>query len=324
MFNPEWLQTAAQAVKEANAKFAAKLGINPAARTTCVKPSGNASVILSTSSGAHPAHSENYFRIMQLNKDSEVCMWLEENRPEVLENSVWSANNTDYAVYIPITENEDALFKNDITSIEFLERIKLIQQNWVIPGTNRELGYSKTITHNVSNTVLVDNWEETFEYIYENNEYFCGISFLPRTGDKIYKQAPFTSVLMEDELFAKYGKGVLLASGLIVDLLHAFDDDLWEACDAITDKEYFLTGRNLQVMAKKDLIRRAKKFARNYFKNNIELMIDCIKDVHLFHKWCTIMRNMKPIDLGSILTKPKYLAADELGAKACYGGACEI
>jgi len=261
---------------------------------------------------------------MQMNKDSDVAQWLKENKPEMLEDSVWSANKTDYCIYVPITENDDAIVKNDISGIEFLEKVKLVQQNWVLPGADKSLGYSEFVSHNVSNTVLVDNWDETFDYLYKNKEYFCGVSFIPKTGDKIYKQAPFTSVLMAHELFTVYGHGSLFASGLIVDLLYAFNGDLWDACDAIKNKDHFLTGTHLQVLTKKDLIRRAKKFAKNYFKNNINDTIDCLKDVHLYHKWCTIQRNFKPIDIGAILTKPKYLNADEMGAVACYGGVCEI
>lgn len=261
---------------------------------------------------------------MQLNKDSEVAMWLKINRPEMLEDSVWSANKTDYAVYVPISEDPNAFFKNDISGVDFLEKVKFVQQNWVLPGTNKHLGYSDSVTHNVSNTVQVDNWDETFNYLYDNREYFCGVSFLPNVGDKIYKQAPFTSVLMADELFNKYGNGCLFASGLIVDMLNTFDNDLWDACDAVLNKNHFLSGNNLQVLQKKDIIRRAKKYARNYFKFELNDMVSCLKDVHLYHKWCTITRDMKQIDLGSILTKPKYLSADELGAAACSGGACEI
>lgn len=324
LFNEEWLRQAASIAKEVNEQLAKKLDISPSARITCTKPSGNASVILGTSSGIHPAHSRNYFRIMQMNKDSDVAQWLKENKPEMLENSVWSANKTDYCIYVPITENNDAIVKHDISGINFLEKVKLVQQSWVLPGTNRSLGYSEFITHNVSNTVQVDNWEETFGYLYDNKDYFCGVSFLPNTGDKIYKQAPFTSVLMGDELFSTYGQGTIFASGLIVDLLHAFSDDLWDACDAIKNKDHFLIGNHLQVLTKKDLIRRAKKYAKNYFKGDIDTMISCLKDVHLNHKWCTIQRNFKPINIGEILTKPAYLNIDELGAKACSGGACEI
>ena len=75
---------------------------------------------------------------------------------------------------------------------------------------------------------------------------------------------------------------------------------------------------------KKDLIRRSKKYAKNYFKGNLDTLISCIKDVHLYHKWNSINRNFKVIDVGAILTKPKYLNADEMGAKACYGNSCEI
>jgi len=324
LFNEEWLTEAAEYAQQINKEFALKLGINPSARITCTKPSGNASVILGTSSGIHPAHSRNYFRIMQINKDSDVAKWVFEHKPEMIENSVWSANKTDYVIYVPVTESNDAIVKTDISGIEFLEKVKLVQSSWVLPGRDVSLGYSKFVSHNVSNTVQVDNWDETFEYLYNNREYFCGVSFLAKTGDRVYKQAPFTSVLMADELFAKYGNGSLFASGLIVDLLYAFDSDLWDACDAMVSKEHFLVGNHLQVLTKKDLIRRAKKYAKNYFKNDIDEMINCLKDTHLFHKWCTIMRNFKPIDLGSILTKPSYLNADELGAISCSGGKCEI
>lgn len=324
LFNSEWLEECANFAKTVNEKLAAKIGINPSARITCTKPSGNASVILGTSSGIHPAHSRNYFRVMQINKDSNVAKWLAENRPEMIEESVWSANKSDYVVYVPITESDTAITKEDISSIEHLEKVKLAQKSWVIPGTIKGRGYSDTITHNISNTIVVDDWDETFQYVWDNREYFCGISFLPKTGDKIYRQAPFTSVLTAEELLKKYNYGVLFASGLIVDILNAFDNDLWTACDAIMDKSFFLSGSNLQVLAKKDVIRRAKKFAKNYFKNELSVMIDCLKDVHLFHKWCSINRKSINIDVAKVLGKPDYLNLNEMTAASCNGGACEV
>ena len=324
LFNEDWLQKGAAYAKEVNAELAAKLGLNASARMTCVKPSGNASVILGTASGIHPAHSRNYFRIMQLNKDNEVCKWLKENRPDMLEDSVWSANNTDYAVYVPITEDDGAIFKSDISGIAFLDKVKLVQQNWVIPGTNKDLGYSKSITHNVSNTVLVDDWEETFEYVHKNNKYFCGISFIPNTGDKDYKQAPFTSVLMAEELLEKYGNASIFASGLIVDGLHYFNGDLWRACDHIINRSLLFKGSRDECLLQKDWVRRAKKFAKNYFKGSIENTIYCLKDVHLFHKWNIVKRDFKPVDFSEILTEPTYQDVSDYAAIACSGGSCEI
>ena len=48
LFNAELLQKGAQIVKETNIKIAGILGINPAARTTTVKPSGNACTTFNT------------------------------------------------------------------------------------------------------------------------------------------------------------------------------------------------------------------------------------------------------------------------------------
>lgn len=324
LFNEEWLKEGAELAIRINKEFAEKLNLNPSARLLCTKPSGNSSVILQTSSGIHAAHSKRYFRIMQINKSSEVAQWVLKNRPEMIEESVWSANKTDYVIYVPIIEDEGAITKNDITSLEFLDKVKFVQQHWVLNGRNKDLGYSEFVTHNVSNTIDVENWEETFNYLYTNKDYFCGVSFLPKTGDKIYKQAPFTSVLSLEEIIKKYGNGAIFMSGLIVDLLHVFNNDLWDSCSAVIDKNFFLTGSNVEILCKKDLIRRVKKYAKNYFKNDLNLTIDCIKDIHLYHKWCSIMRNFKEIELAKILTKPKYIKADELGAIACAGGACEI
>ena len=69
LFNEEILSTGANIVKETNKEIAKLIGINPAARTTWVKPSGNASVLLKTPSGIHPEHSPMYIRNIQISKD---------------------------------------------------------------------------------------------------------------------------------------------------------------------------------------------------------------------------------------------------------------
>jgi len=60
LLDPIIQRKGAEIVKEINKEVAAMLGINQAARTTCVKPSGNASVILMTASGIHGEHSPQY------------------------------------------------------------------------------------------------------------------------------------------------------------------------------------------------------------------------------------------------------------------------
>lgn len=324
LFNEVILKKGANIVKETNSEVSKLIGINESARSTTVKPSGNSSVILKTASGIHPEHSKRYFRIMQLNKDSETAKWLLENNPEILENSKWSNTNSDYVVYSPCENNDNVIFKNDMKGVKHLKLIELVQNSWISEGRREELCYNKQTTHNVSNTVIIDNLDEIVDYIYKNNNNFTAISFISLWGDKDYAQAPFTSVLDTNELIAKYGDGVIFMSGLIVDGLHYFDGDLWEATTYILDRNKELVGRRDKVLLQKDWLRRVKKFAKSYFKKDISQTIYCMKDVHLWHKWQVINRNFKLVNFSDILTEPSYESIDKYGSLSCSGGMCDI
>ena len=282
------------------------------------------SVVLGTASGIHPEHSRNYFRIMQLNKEAETAKWLKENQPFLLEESSNSANHTDYVVYTMIENPKDGLYKNDMKGIKHLEIIKFVQENWVIPGTNDDLCVYKGLNHNTSCTVIIDNKDEVVDYIWKNRNDFTAVAFMGDYGDKDYNQAPFTEVLTMEEITKKYGDGALLISGLIVDGLHYFNDNLWNACDMILKRDIELIGTPEKVLLQKYWLKRAKKFAKNYFKNDLKKLVYCIKDVHLFHKWKTIGRQFKSVKFDEILTKPTYKEVSEFGAVACNGNSCEI
>ena len=325
LFNEELLQLGAATVKYTNARIANMIGINQAARTTCVKPSGNASVILGTASGIHPEHSERYFRIMQLNKENDTAKWLEKHMPYLLEESFWSSTNSDYVVYVPIQNPKTGLYKKDVKGVKHLELIKLVQKNWVNEGTNRELCVYPNVNHNTSNTVIVDDRDAVVGYIWDNKQDFTAVSFISDYGDKDFTQAPFTSVSTLEEVVEKYGRGAIFASGLIVDGLHYFNDNLWIACDMIKDKSIPVTGTREQVMLKKYWLTRAKKFARNFFGGDLQKTIYCLKDIHLLHKWEVVNRQFKPVDFGEILNKPTYKNISDYAATACSGkDSCEI
>lgn len=326
LFNPDLLQEGAELIKKTNEELAYVLGINPAARCTTVKPSGNSSVILGTASGAHAEHSKRYFRIMQLNKEADTAKYLIENMSYLLEESTWSATDSDYVVFVPIECEEGTMYKDTIKGIKHLEYIKLIQENWVNAGCNVKHCLKPWLRNSVSCTIIIDNQEDITKYLYENQDFFKAVSFLSDYGDKDFNQAPFTSVLNLGEIMQEYGDGALLASGLIVDGLHAFDNNLWEACDMILDTEnkLKLSGTRVQVLIKKDWLRRAKKFAKNYFKSNTKRLVYCLKDIHLFHKWQTIDRQFKEVDFSRILTKPEFKQISDYSAVSCSGGSCEL
>jgi ribonucleoside-diphosphate reductase alpha chain len=74
--------------------------------------------------------------------------------------------------------------------------VRSTQQNWVIPGTANET-FSPGLNHNVSNTVTVkpDEWDKVAEYLWDNRDFFTGVSLLPSSGDKDYAFAPNEEVI---------------------------------------------------------------------------------------------------------------------------------
>lgn len=324
LFDEQNMIDGANEVKKWNKIVADLIGINQAARTTCVKPSGNASVLLNTASGIHGEHSPKYFRNVQMNEQDEVLSLILENNPEMVEKSVWSATGTDFVVSFPIESPEHSIYKDDLLGVKQLEFVKKSQQYWVEYGTNLELCVDPTLRHNVSNTITVDDWDEVEQYLFDNRKFFTGVSLLSAMGDKAYAQAPFTEVLTAEEIQNLYGVASMFASGLIVDGLKAFNNNLWIACDTVNGWGEKLTEDNSNDLLKRDWVRRAKKFASNYFDGNILKMTNCLKDCYNLHKWESVCRTMKSIDFSASLDKKKFIEVDTLGAQSCAGGVCSI
>jgi len=329
MANPQVLLDAevqkmgAKCVLDVNAEVADLIGINPAARATCVKPSGNASVLLETPSGIHGEHSGRYLRHIQMNKESEVAQLIAATNGHMVEESVWSSGGTDYALAFPIISDVNSIFKSELKGLELLKKVQLVQQHWVEYGTRKEACVDPTVRHNVSNTVTVreDGWDEVEDFLYNNRHTFSGVSFLADTGDKDFVQAPNAEVLTEEQIVEKYGVAALFASGLIVDASKGFSN-LWEATSVAKYSENQVRGELHDLRA--DWIRRFHKFADSYFDGNTRRAEYCLKDVHYLHRWTKIQQNFVSVDFKSQLTEKKFTDIDTLGAMACQGGACEI
>jgi ribonucleoside-diphosphate reductase alpha chain len=323
LFDAKILEKGAQIVKETNKQVAEIIGINPAARTTCVKPSGNASVLLQTASGIHAEHSNMYIRNVQLNKESEITQAIIKSNPYMVEESVWSSGGTDVVVSFPIIPNDESIYKDDLIGVKHLELVKKAQKHWVDAGTNEDLCADKGVRHNVSNTILVDDWDEVEKYVFENRHSFAGISFLSMSGDKDFNQAPNTAVITAKEMVKKYDAASIFASGLVVDAIKVFPN-LWDACSTAQGFGLDISLESAENFARQDWVRRFNNFAENYLNGDIKKAEYCLKDSYLLHKWNKIQTNLKPIDWVEDLTEKKYTDVDTLGAAACAGGACEI
>jgi ribonucleoside-triphosphate reductase (thioredoxin) len=320
LFDTEVMNRGAEIVKETNKRVAKLIGINQAARTTCVKPSGNASVLLGTGSGIHGQHSKRYLRHVQFNIDTEIAQLFIKDNPHMVETSVWSANGTDVVVAFPIVPTKGSILKNELLGVKQLEYVKKVQQNWVENGTNVHLCRDPRIRHNVSNTITVDDWDEVTKYVFDNKESLCGISFLSARGDKAYPQAPNTEILDMQDIINKYGTESLFTSALIEHSLRAYNQDLWAACTLATEDRSSLEDTHANA-DKLEWLKRFDKFSKN-FKSK-EDCVNCLKDVYNLHKVWKINDNLKQVDWTKI-KKPRYTEIDTMGAQACAGGQCEI
>ena len=323
LFNERVLQKGAEIVKEVNKEVAKVIGINAAARTTCVKPSGNASVLLQTASGIHAEHSNMYIRNVQMNKESEITQAIMKTNPYMVEDSVWSAGGTDVVVSFPILPKKGSLYKDDLLGVKHLELVKKAQKYWVEAGTNEDLCADKGVRHNVSNTIIVDDWDNVERYVFENRHSFAGISFLAMSGDKDYNQAPNTAVITAKDMVKKYGNAAIFASGMVVDALKVFNN-LWDACSTAKGFGEDISLETSENAMKRDWIRRFKKFGDNYLNSDADVAEHCLKDAYLLHKWNKIQSTLKTVDWKEDIKERKYTDVDTLAAAACAGGACEI
>ena len=193
--SPEHQQIAALAAVEANKEFAAKIGIQHAARVTCVKPSGTASLELGcVGSGHHPHHARRYIRRVTANDLEPVFQHFRETNPHMCVKKP----NGDWVIEFPVAAPEGAILLEDMGAVEFLEKVRSTQENWVRPGTS-DPTRSPGAHHNVSNTVVVapEEWDEVAEYVWKFKKDFSGISFLPASGDKDYAFAPREAITTE-------------------------------------------------------------------------------------------------------------------------------
>lgn len=361
LFDEEILRKGARIVKEWNAIVADLIGINHAARTTCTKPAGNSSILLATSSGIHGEHSLRYIRRIQVNKDEIAGQEYGKLNPFALEQSVWK--HTDNVVSFAIKSNGKAKYKKELIGLKQLEYVKKAQKYWVEEGTREELCVDPKTRHNISNTIQVDKdgWDEVAEYVWKNRKIFAGISFLSSSGDLDYQQAPFTAVLTPEELVKEYGSAVPLASGLIVDGLKCFDDNLWDACDVglgfkkivfdkdtilqeisdnidenfefrreiegvmVTDINACISNSRNQYNEKMDWVRRFKKFAKNYMDGDLKKTSYCLKHISLWHSWCKLRNESEEVNWKEVDFSDDYIPTTSSNvATACAGGACEV
>lgn len=205
------LTAATNIVKEENERVAKIIGINNAARTTCIKPSGTTSLVVGSSSGIHAWHSKYYIRNIRLGKNEALFPYLASNHPELLQDDFFSPS-TQSIIGIPVKAPDSAIFRTE-SALDLLERVKKFTVEWVKPGHIKGDN-----SHNISATISIkpEEWQPVGEWMWKNRDYYNGLSVLP-FSEHTYVQAPFEECTEE-----KYNE--LVASLKEIDLTKVVEE----------------------------------------------------------------------------------------------------
>ena len=208
------LKEASLKVNMENRRVAMQIGINPAARTTCVKPAGTTSLALGTSSGIHAWHNDYYIRRLRVGKNEAIYNYLMKNIPELVEDCKFRGHDT-AILSIPQKAPEGAILRHE-TAFDLLERVKKVSEEWIQGGHHKGSN-----SHNVSATITIkdDEWDETGKWMWENRGCYNGLSVLPHS-DHSYVQAPF-----EDCDEETYEKMLALVKNINLDLVIETEDE---------------------------------------------------------------------------------------------------
>lgn len=178
-----------------NVEWAKRLGINPSAATTCIKPSGNSSVFLGAGNPITGWYAPYFIRRVRCNSISPVSQLLRDagvpHAPEY--DSVDPKNPAVWVFDFPYKAPEGALTKDDLSTTAQLENWLSFKKNWT--------------EHNPSMTAYVGpgEWMDAGAWVLRNFESVGGLSFLPRDNG-VYKLAPNEAITKQkyEELMAAF------------------------------------------------------------------------------------------------------------------------
>lgn len=169
---------------EINRDWADRLGVNPSAAITTVKPEGNNSELVGCRSGLHGAHArERYIRTNRANKVDRLARYMIEHGV-VAEDDV-SSPDTAWVLSFPVDVPAGVVSRLDYSAVEHLKIWQVYQEHYC--------------EHKPSITVSVKDreWPAVGAFVYDNFDAMSGVAFLPFDGGN-YRQAPYMDCTEEE------------------------------------------------------------------------------------------------------------------------------
>lgn len=169
-------------------ELADHLGVARPASITVGKPNGNSSQYAMSASGFHARYSPYYLRRVRCDSHDPVVHVLRyagyQIDPELGEDP---ENPETWVVAFPVKSPEGAIFRDDETAIEQLDRYKMIANTWL-----SDRGQNQSITVYVK----PEEWAAVREWCWDNWDDMVGISFLEYDGGN-YQLAPYEEITAE-------------------------------------------------------------------------------------------------------------------------------
>lgn len=179
----EVLDELKQVARQTNANYADEIGIQRSAAITTVKPEGTTSQLAGVSSGMSPWHDKYFNRNVRGDKKDPMSRFMRD--AGILTSNDVMAKDSTYVHTFPRKAPENAITRHELTAMQHLQVWMVYAEHWA--------------EHNPSVTINVrdDEWDEVGEWVYENFDRICGLSFLPYDGGS-YKQAPYETIDAEE------------------------------------------------------------------------------------------------------------------------------
>ena len=187
--DPELQTRLRQRAVAINAHYALQLDIPQSASVTCVKPSGNSSTLVNSSSGIHARWAPFYIRNVRVSTHSPLYKVLRDSAvPMDPENGQNEKTADTWVIHFPVKSPDNAITRKKYSAIQQCEY-------WL----QNKMHYTE---HNPSVTITYRSDEvlDLIRWIWDHQDKIGGMAFLP-SFDAQYDQMPYEEI--DEEQYEK-------------------------------------------------------------------------------------------------------------------------
>lgn len=189
----QWLSKAYENLRDYDLSYSIQHNMPISRKLTVLKPSGTLSLLAGVSSGIHPFYAKYYYRTVRMSFNDilwKVCKKhgckVEDLITKTDKNGGNVVDKNTKVVYFPMKAPDNSLVANDVTTIQQLNYVREMQENWVDQSVSVTAYYDK------------ETLPEIREYLDENfTENFKTLSFLQHSGHE-FLQAPYIEITEEE------------------------------------------------------------------------------------------------------------------------------